>query len=254
MVGKPFLILIIMPLDVGDAIAVSGLIPRMMKEVPGAQFTIVAGPASAPVFEHTPNLTRLVVVDRYDGFGARVSLRRKLTGNDWGLVMDLGGSGISGWLRRKRRAVLPPNTLALNRTVAAARILGLEDDPPAPFLYTSPEIEAAADEALMGEGPIIAVGPGAAWIGRMWPAERYGQVASKLMMSPGAPLSQARILAFGADTDRDAVQEAVFPLPRARIISRPYRQDLITDYAWLKRCRLYLGGDNVSVFQGARIS
>lgn len=245
MVGKPFLILVIAPVDVGDAIAVSGLIPRLLREIPEAQFTIVAGPETAPLFEYAPNLTRIVVAAKYEGFGAQVSLRQKLSGKTWGLVLDLGHAGIATWLKRKRRAELPEDRMDTNRTVAAAHLLGFDADPPTPFLYTSPEIESATDEALIGEGPIIAVGPGAGWVGRMWPAERYGQVASKLMMTPGAPLAHARILALGGDTDRDAMQESVFPLPRKRIISRPYSQDLMTDYAWLKRCRLYIGGDNV---------
>ncbi len=244
MLAKPFLILIIAPLDAGDAVAVSGLIPKLLAEVPHARFTIVAGPKTAALFADTPELAEIIITPSYDGFAARLALKTRLSGRTWGTILDLAG-GAPGRLKSKRRATLTPSSLSENRTVAAARLLGLEDTPPTPFLFTSPELEAATDEALMGEGPILAMGPGAEWIGRVWPAERYGQVASKLMMVDRAPLENGRIVAFGGEMDRDAINDSVFPLPRKRIISRPYSQDLITDYAWLKRCRLYIGGDNI---------
>lgn len=244
MLAKPFLILIIAPLDAGDAVAVSGLIPKLLAEAPNSRFTIVAGPKSAPLFESVPELAALITVPTYEGFAARLALKNRVGGRTWGTILDLGG-GMPGRLKSRRRASLDLTKLTENRTVAAARLFGLEDDPPLPFLYTSAELEADADQALVGEGPILAMGPGAEWIGRVWPAERYGQVASKLMMVPGAPLENGRIVAFGGDADRDAVNDSVFPLPRKRIISRSYRQDLMTDYAWLKRCRLYIGGDNI---------
>ncbi len=245
MIARPFLILVIAPLDPGEAIAVSGLIPRLLHEIPNARFTIVGGPESAHLFADTPELADLITVPKYDGVGARLSLTGKLSKRTWGLILDLGGAGISGWLKRKRRAELKVSEVLDNRTLAVARILGFEDDPPAPFLYTNPELDAAADEALAGEGQILAMGPGAEWVGRVWPAERYGQVASQLMMVPGAPLVNGRIVAFGGEMDRDAINDSIFPLPRKRIISRPYAQELMTDYAWLKRCRLYIGGDNI---------
>ncbi len=245
MTGKPFLILFIAPLDVSDAIAVSGLIPRLIKEIPYARFTVVGGPESAPLFADAPELAELVTVARYEGVAARLALKSKVSRKGWGLVLDLGNSGLAGWFRTKKRAELDMAQVLENRTVAAARLLAVEDDPPPPHLYTNAELDLLASDALAGEGAILAVGPGAAWIGRQWPAERYGQVASQLMMAECAPLVNGRIVAFGGEPDRDAINDAIFPLPRKRIISRPYAQDLMTDYAWLKRCRLYIGGDNI---------
>lgn len=244
MFAKPFPILFIAPLDVGEAVAVSGLVPRLIQEIPGATLTIVAGPASAPLFAEAPD-ARIILADSYEGLPARLGLAAKLRKHEWGLVADMGGADIGGWLKRRRRATKKPGPWRGKPTLEAARLVGFDDDPPLPFLYTTDDQEEAADNAILGDGSVMAVGPGADWVGRIWPPERYGQIATQLMLAPRAPLANGRIVAFGSEKHRDAMQTAVFPLPRKRIIQRPSNQSLLTDYAWLKRCRLYIGGDNI---------
>ncbi len=240
MSAKPFPILFLAPFDPGDAVAASGLIRRLADEIPAAKFTIVAGPKSAPLFAEVPALTKTIVIKSAGKF----ALWNKLRGQKWGLILDAAGTGVSGFLARQRRAELKIPEAPENRVVSFGRMLGLADDPPSPFLFTAPKREDLADEALAGEGPILGVGPGAEWIGRIWPSERFGQVAAKLLLGDG-PMAGGRIVAFGGEADREAMLTAKFPLPRNRILLRPYDQDMLTDYAWMKRVRLYIGGDNI---------
>jgi ADP-heptose:LPS heptosyltransferase len=246
MTGKPFPILFISALDAENALASSGLIKRLSDEMPDARFTIVAGENAAGLFEAVPNLDRLITVKKAGGLFAQMDLRSKLKDTRWGLVIDTRGTGIAGWLNRDRRAEPKPapGGLPEHKVLAAARMLNLETDPPSPWLFTSAETEAKAEVDLAGEGPILAVGPGAAWIGRIWPPERFGQVAMKLMKE-GAPLEGGRIIAFGHERDREAMLSAKFPIARSQIVLRPYDQDFLTAFAWLKKARLYIGNDNI---------
>jgi ADP-heptose:LPS heptosyltransferase len=240
MAAKTFPILFIAPADPLDAVAASGLVKRLAEEIPEARYTIVASPRSAPLFAEVPDLAELIVLRSY----GKLSLWPKVQKRKWGLVADAAGCGIAGLLRRQRRAELKTVVLPENRVITYARMLDLADTPPAPFLFTAPERESLADGVLAGEGPILGVGPGAEWIGRLWPSERYGQVAAKLLLGDG-PMAGGRIVAFGGEADREAMLTAKFPLPRNRIILRPYDQDWLTDYAWMKRLRLFIGGDNI---------
>lgn len=240
MTARPFPILFIAPADPGDAVAASGLLKRLAGEIPGARFTIVASRDAAALFVEAPNLAKLIVVK---SFGA-VGLWTKVRGRRWGLVLDAQGTGVSRFLSRAKRAEWKEPAAPENRVITAARLLDLADDPPAPSLFTSPTTEERADEALMGDGPILGVAPGAAWVGRIWPSERFGQVAANLLLD-GGPLVGGRIVAFGGERDREAMLTAKFPMPRNRIILRPYDQDPLTDYAWIKRMRLFIGGDNI---------
>lgn len=240
MAAKFFPILFIAPADPADAVAASGLIRRLAEEIPEARYTIVASPKSASLFAEVPNLAELIVLRSY----GKMTLWPKVQKRKWGLVADAAGCGIASVLRRQRRAELKTIPVTENRVVSFARMLDLADAPPLPFLFTSPEREAMADDALQGQGPILGVGPGAGWIGRLWASERYGQVAAKLLLGEG-PMAGGRIVAFGGEADREAMLTAKFPLPRNRIVLRPYEQDALTDYAWMKRIRLYIGGDNI---------
>lgn len=246
MSAKPFSILFIAPPQPADAVAASGLVKRLLEEIPAARFTIVGSPKSAPLFAEVPDLAGTITVKSF----GKMSLWPKVRGRKWGLIVDAAGTGVSGFLARQRRAELKPGAVGENRVATYGRMLDLADDPPPPFLFTAPAREDLADETLAGTGPILGVGPGAEWIGRLWPSERYGQVAAKLLLGDG-PMSGGRIVAFGGESDREAMLTAKFPLPRNRIILRNYDQDALTDYAWLKRARLYIGGDNIWTYLAA---
>src|SRR5439155_6935619 len=123
----------------------------------------------------------------------------------WGLVVDLRGSAIAGLLRPKRRAVHRKGAggVVEHKVVEAARLLKLQDDPPAPHLFTSPETEARAATLTAGRGPILALAPAANWIGKSWPAERFALVARQLLGDDG-PLAGGRLMVLGGPQDHTA--------------------------------------------------
>src|SRR5205085_610568 len=94
-------------------------------------------------------------------------LWRKVRKRRWGLVVDLRGSAISRLISTKRRAVYRKTAGApVHKVMEAARTLRIEDDPPAPFIYISPEVEAYAADLTEGSGPILALSPAANWVGK----------------------------------------------------------------------------------------
>ncbi len=242
MAEKPFPILFIASPRLGEAVLSSGLIKRLHDEVPNARFTIVAGPVTAPLFADTPGLERIIVRDKG---GALPGLRlwSKVRGRLWGLILDLRGTGVAPFLRRRRRAVLHPTSAPVHKVVQAARLLGLEDDPPAPFLFTGPETEAAAAERTAGGRPILAVAPGASWVGKAWPAERFGEVAARLL-GPNGPMPDGRLMILGDVGDREAGRAVKMAVSRDRIVAEPGQLDPLTAYACLKRARLVIGNES----------
>jgi ADP-heptose:LPS heptosyltransferase len=244
MAEKPFPILFIASSRLGDAVLASGLIRRLHDEVPGARFTIVAGPATAPLFVDTPGLEQIIIVDEAGPMpGLRLWLRTR--GRLWGLIVDLRGTGVSNFLRRRRRAVLRPTSEPVHKVIQAARLLRLEDDPPAPFLFTGPETEAAAADRTAGRGPILAVAPGASWVGKAWPAERFAAVATRLL-APNGPMPDGRLMILGGPADREAGRAVKLAVSRDRIIAEPGQFDPLITYACLKRARLVIGNDSAA--------
>lgn len=239
-----FPILFITATRIGDAVLSSGLIRRIADEIPNARFTIVAGPAAAPLFVDTPNLDEVIVFEKTKNHGHWFDLWRRVRGRRWGLVVDLRGSAISGFLKRQRRAVYrrtpgPP----VHKVIEAARVLKLEADPPAPFLYTSAATEALADELTAGAGPILALAPSANWVGKTWPLERFAQVAIQLL-GAGGPMEGGRLMVLGGPEDAHVVQALRHVVLKDRFISLIGKADLLTSFACLKRARLFVGNDS----------
>lgn len=240
-----FPILLITANRIGDAVLSSGLVAKLAAEVPNARFTIVAGPASAPLFLDVPNLDRVIVLEKVKGGGHWLKLWNEVRGREWGLIVDLRGSAISAVLRRQKRAVYrrhagPP----AHKVIEAARVLKLEDDAaPAPFLFTAPETEALADELTAGEGPILALGPAANWVGKTWPVERFALLAVRLL-GEGGPLAGGRLMVLGGPEDQGVLTSFRHAVPRERLIDLVGRVDLLTGYAALRRARLFVGNDS----------
>lgn len=243
MVTRSFPILFITSTRIGDAVLSSGLIRRLADELPDARFTIVAGPMAAPLFENTPNLDALIVTEKRPLGMHWYRLWRQVRQTSWGLVVDLRGSIISNILRRKKRAVHRRNAHDVHKVLEAAHLLGLDDNPPAPFLYVDDARRRRAQDITAGDGPILALGPASNWVGKVWPIERFAQTAIRLLGEDG-PLAGGRLMILGGPDDVRTVEELKRSLTKGRVIDLTGQVDLLTAYACLSHARLYIGNDS----------
>jgi len=244
MTQRAFPILFITATRIGDAVLSSGLIKMLADQIPNARFTIVAGPLAAPLFAHVPGLDRVIVMEKGKGKGHWFKLWRQVRHKKWSLIVDLRGSATALFLRRDKRAIwkkLPGEVT--HKVVDAARTLKLEGDPPPPHLYITPDVQALADDLLAGDGPILAVGPAANWVGKVWPIERFTQTAARLLDKDG-PMAGGRLLILGGPEDTRMVDELRMASARGRTIDLTGKVDLLTAYACLKRARLFIGNDS----------
>ncbi|ATQ41746.1 glycosyltransferase family 9 protein [Caulobacter mirabilis] len=243
MIARSFPILIVGPTRIGDAVLASGLVKKLADEAPGARFTIAVGPAAASLFREVPGLDELIVMEKLKGSGHWFALWNKVRHTRWGLVIDMRGSALSSFLKRDRRAVYKRPSEPTHKVIEAARLLTLEDDPPPPYLFTSPEIEAHADELVGEGGPILAIGPAANWMGKTWPIERFGRLAIELLDDEG-PMAGGRLMILGGPEDVRHVEPLARTMPKDRLIDLTGQIDLLTAYACLKRARLFVGNDS----------
>jgi ADP-heptose:LPS heptosyltransferase len=146
-------------------------------------------------------------------------------------------------LRPRRRAVHRPGAAPVHKVIEAARLLKMEDDPPAPYIFTGAQDEARAQEITRGVGPILAIAPTANWIGKTWPAERFARVARELL-SPGGPMAGGRLMVVGGPADRHEAAPVLRAAPREQVIDLVGREDLRVIHAALARARLFIGGDS----------
>lgn len=238
-----FPILYIAEADAEDAVLSSGALAQLVEAIPHATFTIVGSPASAPLFADTPRLERLIVLDR-DGRWDWIALWNQVRETNWGLVVDMRGSTLSGKLRRQKRAVKGKVLPDVHLVEQAARVLQL-DEIPAPKLFVGRDTQEAANALIPpGEGPILAIGPGVDWIGKRWPADRYAKLALSLLGEDG-PLAGGRLMIVGEEADRDAAHSIRFAVKRERVIELQGRLTRLQTVAALSRADFYIGGDSL---------
>jgi len=240
--SRGFPILFITATRIGDAVLSSGLIKRLIDEVPDARFTIVAGPDAAPLFAHVPGLDHVIVFEKSKSGSHWLELWREVRRTQWGLIVDMRGSGISRFLSTKRRAIHKKSAEPTHKVLEAARTLRIEDEPAPPHIFTNPDLETYADELTKGAGPILAMAPAANWIGKTWPVERFSQVAMTLLHGYG-PLAGARLMVLGGPGD-DALGRSLKDSAGRRFINLAGKVDVLTAYACLKRARLFIGNDS----------
>jgi ADP-heptose:LPS heptosyltransferase len=126
----------------------------------------------------------------------------------------------------------------------AARVLQLEQVP-APKLFLSETTRAAADALIPAEDvPLLAMGPGADWMGKVWPSERYAKVAVALV-GDGGPLEGGRVIVVGDEHARDTAHTIRLSLPRNRVTELQGRLGLLETVAAVGRAALYVGADTI---------
>lgn len=237
-----FPILFITATRIGDAVLSSGLVKRLADEIPNARFTVVAGPAAAPLFAHVPNLDRVIVFEKSKSGRHWFDLWRTVRHTHWGLIVDLRGSGLSKFLSTRRRAIFRKTGARLHKVLEAAGTLRIDETPAPPHIFTSHVVETYADELTLGQGPILAMAPAANWIGKTWPLERFSQVAMTLLHGEG-PMAGGRLMVLGGPGD-EALARSLKDSASRCFINLAGKIDPLTAYACLKRARLFIGNDS----------
>jgi ADP-heptose:LPS heptosyltransferase len=110
---------------------------------------------------------------------------------------------------------------------------------PLPVVWTAPADDTKAAQ-LMGQGPIIALGPTANWDGKIWPPERFVALFHALtVLLPGA---RAAIFAGPGAEEQARAAPVLAALPDA--INLVGQLTLPEAAACLRRCAIFIGNDS----------
>lgn len=230
---------------IGDAVLSTGLLGHLIDEMGGPRVTVACGPLAAPLFEGVPNLERILAMPKKRRGGHWWDLWRRTAGTPWDTVVDLRRSALAYVLPLvRRRLVLGAVPDDRHRVEANAGVLGLGDRPPAPRLWTLPRHEERADQLLgAAPGPVLAIGPTANWRAKTWRAEHFAALIGRLTAADG-PLPGARVAVLGGPGEEDQARPVLAAVPADRRLDLVGGADLLTVYAVLRRCALYVGNDS----------
>ena len=241
-----FPILLLALCEPARAIALAGVIPRLKQEIPHARITLVTTTLSAELFRDEAAIDEVQAFDgalfNLKALGALAELSRR----PWGLLVDIGPSMVSRMIRSKTRFIVNPNELT-GPLRQISRALALDDMDVVPRLAIS-DARAEKAQGLLDAGrmnaPFLAMAPGATWMGRRWPTERYAVLATRLMREDG-PFANHNLVIVGAEADRDTAVALSMATPRALVMEMTGKLDLLTACAVLKKATAFIGNDEI---------
>lgn len=227
---------------IGDAVLSSGVLKHLVDRYPDARFTVACGPLAASLFDAVPRLDEVIVMTKRPFDGHWFSLWRTVRSVKWDLVVDLRRSLVSYFIPSRKRAVLGATDDTVHRVSLISTVLNLPG-PAEPYLYVAPRNEEAAARLIPENGPVLAIAPMAADVGKTWPAEHFAALGRRLLDSGGA-CEGWRVAIFGGPADAEASAPIVEALAEHRPIAIFGQTDLLTVYAALKRCQAFIGNDS----------
>ena len=272
-------ILLVRLRQIGDVVFTTPAIRALRRRFPDGQLTYVVEPAAAPVVEHNPSLSEVIVAPRsrgLAGLGRDVRLGRRLRAERFDIAIDFHGgprAALLTWLSSApvrigydivgrgwmyTRVVARPRELRARHSVEnqwdLLDALGVERPTPDADpveMPSSPQVAQAVARRLAAAGVadqdrlvVIHVSAGNPF--RRWPVGSFGEVAAALVnRHPGV-----RVVITSGPSEREAAAH-VIASARTRIdVTDRTRVLDCGDFslselrALVDRAALYIGGDS----------
>jgi heptosyltransferase III len=236
-------ILFVSATRIGDAVLSTGLLGHMIEAYPGAQVTVACGPAAADLFNAVPGLKRVIVLEKMVASLHWLRLWALSVGVLWDVVVDLRSAPLTYLLPAKRQCHMHKHRHDGHRIRQLAGVMGLQDNPPLPQLWSDTAHNARAVELIPDGPPVLAIGPTANWRAKTWRAENFAELCRRITAADGM-LPGARVALFGAPEERPQVVNLIESIPPKSRIDLIGQVGLLDIHACLKRCAVYVGNDS----------
>jgi lipopolysaccharide export system permease protein len=214
---------------IGDFILSSGLLAYLIDHHRDARITVVCGRIVVPLLAETPNIERVIVLEKRKHHRHWLDLWLMTVRTRWDLVIDLRNSAVSRLLMAgKVRRVERVRGKRLHRVEKIGRVLDL-DPPPDPRLWLSAADRNAAAGLIPDGPPVLALGPGSTHEHKRWPSDRFAELAVRLT-GPDGILPGGRVAVIGSPVECPhavPVLAAIDPARRIDLLSNtplPLRQ------------------------------
>ncbi|MCG8493386.1 MAG: glycosyltransferase family 9 protein [Sneathiellales bacterium] len=226
----------------GDAVLTTGILHDMIKKEPDIPVTVVCGTLPADIFESVPGVDQVIPIikQKYNMHWIKAAKTAGL--RRWHRIVDFRGS-IFSVMPGKYRHIWRGGDDTVHKTIANARLLGVENAIPPKIIPTAQQDEWA--QAVIGcdNTPVLALAPTANFYQKQWHHQNFLSLA-KSLTAPDGILPAAKIIIFGAPGEEAQAQPVVDGLPENQVINMIGKTTPVQAAALLSKANLFVGNDS----------
>tara|TARA_R110000868_G_scaffold262401_1_gene520892 strand:- start:54104 stop:55051 length:948 start_codon:yes stop_codon:yes gene_type:complete len=229
--------------NIGDVVLSTVLLDRLLTTYPDAVVDVVAGGRAVDLFTGMPNLGELIPIKKRKHHMHYFDLWKKLYKYKYDIIVDLRGTGLSYFLRGKKRILSASRDKTLHKAEQMANLWPMEKEM-TPRVWVDDVTQARIDSEVhaINANVLVGVAPTANWIGKTWPQRYFAFTANKLISLPG--FENAKFVIFGAAHERESVEDFINHIPENRRIDLVGKTSLTEAYAWMTHLTGFLGNDS----------
>lgn len=236
-------ILLITLSNIGDAIMTTPVMTALHAKYPQAVMDIVTDARASELFSHCPWKGEIFLKDKQAGWRGLASLVKRLRTKRYDLVVDLRTDGLALLLRARRRLTRRGSKAAGYHAVqrhfgVMGPREGITEIPASCVWLSRHDLDFAHRQldALPGKR-WLALGPGARWAPKCWPATAFRQLVDQLQTRFDA------VVLLGSTADADSCQQVAdgMALP---CITLAGKTSLLQAAAVLQQVALFIGNDS----------
>lgn len=230
--------------NIGDAVLTTPALEALHQCFPEATIDLMADPRSSLVFAHCPYRGRIFHKNKKAGWRGLFNLVHQLRRVPYDLVVDLRTDGLAYLLRaRKRltkRGIKPagPHAVERHMAVVASLLPPTAPIPPCRVWLQAQQVQfAKAQLSPLPGHHWLALGPGANWPPKIWPASAFTALVN------GVKNRFDGVVLVGGPQDRERSQaiSVHLPLPHVDLCGST---DLLQAAAVLQQASVFVGNDS----------
>ena len=230
-------ILIISSNLIGDTILSTGVVDYFLKNNPNAQFTFIIGPTAGKIYQHFPNLEKIILIkkEKFNTHWLKIYLHS--WNIKWDIIVDLRSSLLSFLLFHKKKYIFKKdkNKHHLDQLISFFRSNDSDLN-----IYISGEEEDIVKNKLNPENIYVVIFPGGNWKPKIWPSNNYNQLIKKLVKN----FSNMKFLIVGSADEEDLYLNPIKKnIPEDKIINLMGISLTLTS-AYMKKSHLFIGNDS----------
>ena len=236
-------ILLITLSNIGDAVMTTPVMVALHEKYPQAVMDIVADARASELFTHCPGKGKIFLKDKQAGWRGVLSLVRQLRATRYDLVVDLRTDGLT-LLLRARRCLTRRGSKAVGYHAVQRHfgVMGPHEgitEIPATCVWLSGQEQDYARKQLAGlpGERWLALGPGARWAPKRWPAGAFRELADRLQTQFDG------VILLGSTEDVDSCQQVADGM-RLPCLNLAGKTGLLQTAALLQQAALFVGNDS----------